>query len=658
MSTNLVIGNGSTLVNIDDSLNLKDLYWPFVGEANHLSLKTNEMFFYIDGLLIDLNHNNFLIKTSYLANSLVTRSSATSELYGLELTFTDLVVYDHDILLRRIEVQNTFPEYREILVFFKQNFYMREDDSGNTATWFEPANIMCHYKKNTYLGIGLCSKLHEFTCFAPSDNDNRGASPDALGKLPFNPVSTGTTQSCISVALNLAGQSRQLIEYFIVCGHNYQDITDLTRYIRKADRNELQEKTNFYWQNWLNPKTGISLFADEQKNKQLENLYTRSLLIMRTQTDNNGAIIAANDSEFVKQGGKDSYSYMWPRDGANSALAYIESGYPELAKNFFRFCEQAITKEGYLHHKYYSDISKGIGSSWHPWIDKYGNEQLPIQEDETASVLIALYKYYLYYEDLSFITELWNSFIVPALNFLIDYRFLSNDLEDNNPIGFQLAGSMLPKPSYDLWEIHWGVHSYTVATVYQALLAGAKLAESQKFEHLITACMKASEEIKTAYEKNFYDEKSQRFINSIYCDSHHTRSHKDHKADSSMYALWMSEMFEITDPRIMRTMSAIENDLWIDSEIGGIARKDNDHYLQIDKTLSGNPWFISTLWMAQYWLKLGNKEKASRYIDWVLKHTDDTGLMAEQAHPHNGFGLSMKPLTWSHAEFVKTMNMV
>ncbi len=62
--------------------------------------------------------------------------------------------------------------------------------------------------------------------------------------------------------------------------------------------------------------------------------------------------------------------------------------------------------------------------------------------------------------------------------------------------------------------------------------------------------------------------------------------------------------------------------------------------------------------MAQYWLKLGNKEKASRYIDWVLKHTDDTGLMAEQAHPHNGFGLSMKPLTWSHAEFVKTMNMV
>lgn len=658
MPTSIVIGNGSTLVNIDDTLNLKDLYWPFVGEANHLNLKANEIFFYLDGLRVDLNRDNFLIETNYLENSLVAKSTALSEIHNLKLTFTDFVVYDQNILLRKIEVANLSPEYRELLIFFKHNFFMREDDTGNTATWFEPANIMCHYKKNTYLGVGLCSKIHEFTCAAPNDNNNQGAVPDAQGRLPFNPVSTGTTQSCISASVHIPGESSQVLEYFVVCGHDYQEITDLARYIRKSDRKELEEKTNFYWQNWINPKTGIMLFDEETKNRQLENLYARSLLIMRTQTDNNGAIVAANDSEFVKQGGKDSYSYMWPRDGANSAIAYIEAGYPELAKSFFKFCEQAITKEGYLHHKYYSDLSKGIGSSWHPWIDKYGNEQLPIQEDETASVIVALYEYYLHYEDLGFITEMWNTFIVPALNFLIDYRFLSNNLEDNNPIGFQLASSMLPKPSYDLWEIHWGVHSYTVATVYQALIAGAKLAESQKFEHLITTCTQAAEEIKTSYEQNFYDEKSQRFINSIYCDNQHTRSRKDVNVDASMYALWASGMFAITDPRIERTMLEIENRLWVDTEIGGMARKDHDHYLQIDKSLPGNPWFISTLWMAQYWLKLGNKGKAKRYIDWVLAHTDQTGLIAEQAHPHSGFGISMKPLTWSHAEFVKTMNVV
>lgn len=658
MPTSLVIGNGSTLVNIDDTLNLKDLYWPFVGEANHLSQKANEIFFLIDGVRVDLSRDNFLIETNYLENSLVTKSTALSEVHKLRLTFTDFVLYDKDVLVRKIEINNLSPEYRELLVFFKHNYFMREDDTGNTATWYEPADIMCHYKKNTYLGMGLTSKIFEFTCSAPNDNNNTGASPDEYGRLPFNPVSTGTTQSCFSAKLHIDGNTSQTLEYFTVCGHNYQEITGLARQVRKSDLQELEKQTNFYWQNWIRPKTGLSVFKEQDKNKNLENLYARSLLIMRTQTDKNGAIVAANDSIFVKQGGKDSYSYMWPRDGANCSIAYIKAGYPDLAKKFFDFCKDAITKEGYLHHKYYTDLSKGIGSSWHPWIDKYGNEQLPIQEDETASVIIALYEYYLHYEDLGYITEVWNTFIVPALNFLIDYRFLSNGLEDNNPIGFQLASSHLPKPSYDLWEIHWGVHSYTVATVYQALMAGAKLAESQKFEHLIESCTKAAEEIKKSYEQHFYSEQTGTFINSIYCDSHHSKSRRDQRVDASMYALWASEMFDITDPRIERTMQKIEEELWVNTDIGGIARKHNDHYLQVDKSLPGNPWFISTLWLAQYWLKLGDRQKASKYIEWVLSHADHTGLLAEQAHPHSGFGLSMKPLTWSHAEFVRTMLML
>lgn len=657
MSTSLVLGNGSTLVNIDDNLNLKDFYWPFVGEANHLSERANEIFFSIDGNIVYLNNDNFIISTNYFDNSLVSSSKAYSELYQLEITFTDFVLYDKDIFLRKISIQNKGNEYRELKVYFKHNYYMREDDSGNTATWYEPAKIMCHYKKNSYLGMGFCSRIHEYTCSAPNDNGGKGAFPDNEGKLAFNPVSTGTTESCISSILKIQGNSSQELEYFIVCGQNYNEIADLARFIRKADRQNLEEKTNYFWQNWLNPKTNINFYEDYQKNRQLETLYTRSLLILRTQTDKNGAIVAANDSEFVKKGGKDSYSYMWPRDGAHTAIAYIEAGYPDLAKNFFLFCEKVITKEGYLHHKYYSDISKGIGSSWHPWVDKYGNEQLPIQEDETASVIIALNKYYEHYEDRGLITELWNSFIVPALNFLLDYRFLSNNLTDNHPIGFKLAGSMLPKPSYDIWEIHWGVHTYTIAMVYAALKAGAQLAESMKYEHLIESCTNAADGIKDAYEKYFFDEKDGTFINSIYCDPQHTKSRIDKLSDASIHSLWMYGMFDIDDKRIKTTIEKIEGDLWLDTEVGGIARKMDDHYLRIDKTLPGNPWFISALWMVQYYLKDGDKTKATRYLDWVCEHTDHTGLMAEQAHPHTGFGLSMKPLTWSHSEFVRTLNM-
>jgi len=658
MSTSLVLGNGSTLVNIDDTLNIKDYYWPFVGEANHLSQKANEIFFVIGQQRFYLSHQYFEFSYKYLENSLVSVSTATSSDLQLEITFHDFVVNDKDIFIRRIGVKNLSPEYREITMFFKHNYYMREDDIGNTATWYEPAKLMCHYKKNTYLGVGITSDIYQYTCASPTDNNNQGAVPDQYGELYFNPVSTGTTESCISYQLKLSSQETENLDYFIVCGQNYQDITELANFTRKTDLAELMEKTNFYWQNWIIPRTGINFFDNDDQNKTLEELYARSLLIMRTQTDNHGAIIAANDSEFVKQGGKDSYSYMWPRDGANTAIAFIEAGYPELAKNFFRFCAQVITKEGFLHHKYYSDMSKGIGSSWHPWIDKYGNQQYPIQEDETAIVIVALFKYYTHYEDLDLITELWDTFIVPALNFLIDYRYLSNSLEDNNPIGFKLAGSLLPKPSYDIWEIHWGVHSYTVATVYAALMAGAKLAESRKVEHLIDQCLKSAEDVKSAYEEFFFDNDRGVFINSIYWDNTDTKCRKDLLPDSSISALWSFGMFDITDERIKKTIETIEKALWIDTAIGGLARKADDRYLQIDRQLPGNPWFISTLWMAQYWLKVGDKDKANKYLTWVLNHVDHTGLIAEQAHPYNGYSMSMKPLTWSHAEFVRTVNMI
>lgn len=658
MSTSLVLGNGSTLVNIDDTLNIKDFYWPFVGEANHLSQQANEIFFVINNNRYYLNHDYFTFQPHYFDNSLVGDSTAKSELLGLELQFEDFVVQNKDIFVRRITIRNLSAEYREFTMYFKHNFYMREDDSGNTATWYEPAKIMCHYKKNTYLGIGAKEDIHQFTCSSPSDNNGQGAVPDGKGDLFFNPVSTGTTQSCISFQIKLAGSGETWVEYFILCGPNYQSITELSNFIRKTDLKELQNNTGFYWQNWLKPKTGFTLFKTDELNKKLEEFYSRSLLIMRTQTDNNGAIVAANDSEFVKQGGKDSYSYMWPRDGANAAMAFIKAGYPELASNFFRFCSKVITKEGFLHHKYYSDISKGIGSSWHPWIDRYGNEQLPIQEDETAIVIIALLEYYLHYEDLDLITELWNTFIVPALNFLIDYRYIGSSLEDNNPIGFKLAGSALPKPSYDIWEIHWGVHTYTVASVYKALSAGAKLAETKGMEHLMDQCNKAAEEIKASYEKNFFDEDKQIFINSIFWDKGDTKCRKDYSADSSICALWFFEMFDLEDPRVVNTMWQLEESLWVNTEIGGVARKTEDQYLRVDKTLPGNPWFISTLWMAQYWLKKGDDKKARKYLRWVLKHTDDTGLIAEQANPHTGYSISMKPLTWSHAEFVRTIHLI
>jgi len=62
--------------------------------------------------------------------------------------------------------------------------------------------------------------------------------------------------------------------------------------------------------------------------------------------------------------------------------------------------------------------------------------------------------------------------------------------------------------------------------------------------------------------------------------------------------------------------------------------------------------------VSQYYFLINDIEKGKELLYWVIRHTDYTGLMAEQVNPQDGFSLSVKPLTWSHAEFINTINLI
>ena len=85
--------------------------------------------------------------------------------------------------------------------------------------------------------------------------------------------------------------------------------------------------------------------------QKVENLYRRSLLVLRTQIDWRGGNIAASDSDVI-QYNRDTYSYIWPRDGALVANALDLAGYPVPAQLFYNFAESIMEKGGYLLHKY------------------------------------------------------------------------------------------------------------------------------------------------------------------------------------------------------------------------------------------------------------------------------------------------------------------
>ena len=79
----------------------------------------------------------------------------------------------------------------------------------------------------------------------------------------------------------------------------------------------------------------------------------------------------------------------------------------------------------------------------------------------------------------------------------------------------------------------------------------------------------------------------------------------DRTIDASLLGLWYFGMFAPDDPRIVATMEAVRDRLWVKTDVGGVARYEDDYYHRVSQDVEnvpGNPWFICTLWLAQWYI--------------------------------------------------------
>jgi glucoamylase len=126
----------------------------------------------------------------------------------------------------------------------------------------------------------------------------------------------------------------------------------------------------------------------------------------------------------------------------------------------------------------------------------------------------------------------------------------------------------------------------------------------------------------------------------------------------SLWGLFAFGLYSSDDVRIQSTMKTLKETLWIPTEVGGTARYENDSYQKTVMDVTGNPWFICTLWLADYYIERADDQneltEVFEMLAWVKEHALASGVLAEQVHPISGEPLSVSPLTWSHATFVAT----
>lgn len=638
----LVIGNGKMLINFDASLNMRDLYYPYVGQLNHIGGYFSRIGIWVDGTFSWCHDSSWSIRLSYLPETLVTNVIAENKTLGIKMIIHDAVHQRETIYLKKVTVVNLRDEEKEIRVFFNHDYSINETEVGDTAVYDPFLKTIYHYKRNVYIMINGKTQqegIYEYSTGIKRFNHAEGTWRDAEdGILSGNPISQGSVDSTVSFRLRISGKGEKSLWYWILIGKSLSDAKKLNQYVLDSDPELLLERVKVYWQRWVN-KTNRSY---GNLPEEVIQLYKKSLLIVRTQTDQNGAIVAANDSDIL-QYNRDHYSYMWPRDGALVAYAMTKAGYEGMVSPFFEFCAKSLSEEGFLFHKYNPDGS--VGSSWHPYVQN-GRFQLPIQEDETALVLFALWEHYSQHKQIELSQSLYATLIRPAAKFLI--RYIDDRVN-------------LPKPSYDLWEERRGIFTFTSCSVYGGLMAAAKFASLFGDDRRCVRYKETAQKIRNGIETYLYDKEIGRFIRGIYVD-HDGSITKDLTLESSLYGLFAFQVFDPNDNRVVRTMEAVEKGLTVKSMVGGVCRYQNDYYFQKSQDIAnipGNPWIICTLWMAEWRIaratSLADLQKPLETLKWVVKNAFESGVLPEQLDPYTGKPLSVAPLTWSHSTYVLTV---
>ncbi|MFV0387379.1 MAG: glycoside hydrolase family 15 protein [Pyrinomonadaceae bacterium] len=631
------VGNGTFLVTFDDRYQIRDIYFPHVGQENHTEGFPFKFGIWVDGDFSWIANDEWEKSIQYVDESLVTEVRLSNKHLGIELISNDCVMSNENIFLRRITVSNLLDSARNVRIFLHHDFRIYENKVGDTA-FYDPESLsLIHYKKHRYFLINSHPHFDSFATGRKAFKDKEGTWRDAEdGELTSSAITEGSVDSTIQIDLTLGAQAADPVYYWIAAGTSQNEVAELNRLVLEESPAKCLKQTQNYSNVWVNKNE--KNFGN--LNREIIDLYKRSLLIIRTQIDNSGAIIAANDSD-VTERATDHYSYLWTRDGALVANTLDLAGYPHFSRMFFYECAEIVHPDGYFLQKYNADGT--VASGWHAAWDIWAKKQLaPIQEDETSLVLWALWKHYDLYREIEFLNKLYRPLIRKCADFLVEFRDESG----------------LPKPSWNLWEDRRGVHTFTTASVVGALRAAANFAQIFGDSERASQYTEAADLMVSAMEEILYSREHKRFLRGLLINGDETPV-EDATVDASLFGLFYFGAFSANNPKIAETMQAVEERLNVVGNIGGIARYENDGYMRVSEDFIGNPWVICTLWLAEYKIAIAETHEqlaeALEYLNWTVSCALPSGVLAEQIDPLGGAPVSVSPLTWSHSTFVTTV---
>lgn len=634
MGRPVVLSNGQLFVGLDESGLVHDFYYPYVGLENLTNARSTQhkIGVWVDGQFHWTNDGSWEIKIDFEIDALISDITLYSAELQISLRLQDFIDHEYNALVRHITIKNEADHERDVRLFMHQVFQISRGGRADTALYVPDDNYLLDYKGRYCLLIaGKFDDGKEFDQYAVGNYAMEGKAGTYLdaedGELSGNAVEHGGVDSVIRFQKNLKAGESSIVDYWIVAASSQNDAQDIHIEFKQQKMADRLRRVRQTWQQWMN--SGDVDMPDYHKRS-----LQHSLLVIKAHCDERGSVLASGDSSIFNYG-RDYYCYCWPRDAAYALWPLIRLGHFDEARTFLDFARDTMHPDGYLMHKYQPD--RAIGSTWHPLV--HGNQrELAIQEDETASVIFMIGELYEAQNDLTLVESFYGSFIQPCANFLASFI----DKETG-----------LPHASYDLWEEKFLTTTYTVCTVIAGLKTAAKLAGELERAHDAIAWEQAADSIQDNLDKLYHPDGY--FRKGFLLQPDGTVQYDDTLDISSLYGPFMYAGLDLNDPRLISTAAHVEKRILNVTPSGGVLRYEHDNYFLTKRNYLGNPWIVSTLWLAQYYTTMNQKTKAKILLSWALDRELESGILGEQFDPETGVSLGVTPLVWSHAEMVNTL---
>jgi glucoamylase len=644
---NAIIGNKNIKATFSDKGELLRAYYPNVDfnqfiDFFHTGVKIN------DSTIIYLHEDiNNKYNQYYTENTNILNTEIENTYFNLNIKQTDFISIKNNLIIKKYTFANNnkvnlninFIAYSKLLT--NQNNMISGKIIDNGIIQYNHDFAFCTFAKQKISGHRLNDVENYIRDGILTDKDYIGMSEASAVTYNLGELKPGDK---VEFSLFIFIENNNNIK-------NIEEIEDKITELEKIDVNKEYSQAKKYWNAYLQKHDGLKIKEHENiiKDERIIKIYNRTILLFPLlQNEETGGVSAALEIDEQRQK-SGRYSYCWPRDSVFVTKAFDKLNMVKETEKFYEnFCKRTQSKNGMWEQRFYTDCR--LAPCW------------GYQIDETASVIYGIYEHYKEVKNEKFIINNLKM-CENALHFLFKYLeniFNESEIEEDivkkeieqktKELGKE-HDKIYKHLSYDLWEMNEGIHIYSLASIYSAMEAMLKIYEISKkkyennrlrLEQISKNEAKIKKEInniKKYIENNLYDENTKILKRNV----------QDNKMDISiMGTVYPFNLFSPKEKKILNTVEKIN--LTLRTYTGGYLRFEQDNYME-----GQNPWPISTLWMALYYIKAGNRKKATECLEFVTKSATNLGFLAEQVD-----NSSMKPswvigLGWSHAMYIITL---